>query len=123
MPIDSFRFHEAGVHEPLAASRAALPRDRGFGCTKAQRAEVSSGMRFGQLPDLRSPETLLGFSGDFVSRLSNRPYGVSYGLLWELMGILSGLTNKSTDHPSRVVRPWFQSARIAPSGSNGTLPS
>ena len=37
--------------------------------------------------------------GDLLSRLSNRPYRASYGLLWWLIGILTGLT-KSTDHPS-----------------------
>ena len=30
-------------------------------------------------------EGLLGCSGDLVSRLSNGPYGASYGLLWGLI--------------------------------------
>ena len=37
--------------------------------------------------EARSPPHVLGCSlGDLVSRLSNGPYGASYGLLWGLIG-------------------------------------
>ena len=35
-----------------------------------------------------------------VSLYSTEPYGASYGLLWGLTGLLSGLT-RSTEHPRR----------------------
>ena len=46
---------------------------------------------------------LLGCSGALVSRLSNWPYGASYGILCRLTREIPSRLTKSTDHPSRTL--------------------